>query len=69
MRYVRMKAAAPTKARYDHCLSRVVNRDFLLDTMEREQFRKLMREYEQLCGVRVLTYCVMSNHGHVLVVQ
>ena len=42
-----------------HCISRVVNRDFLLGTMEREQFRELMREYEQFCGVRVLTYCVM----------
>jgi REP element-mobilizing transposase RayT len=26
-----------------------------------------MREYEQFCGVRVLTYCVMSNHFHLLI--
>ena len=27
----------------------------------------LMREYERFCGVRVITYCVMSNHFHILV--
>ena len=26
-----------------------------------------MREYEDFCGVRIVTYCVMSNHFHVLV--
>ena len=26
-----------------------------------------MRVYERFCGVRVLTFCVMSNHFHVLV--
>jgi REP element-mobilizing transposase RayT len=25
-----------------------------------------MREYEEFCEVRVLTYCVMSNHFHIL---
>jgi putative transposase len=25
-----------------------------------------MREYEEFCEVRVLTYCIMSNHFHVL---
>ena len=28
---------------------------------------EILREYEEFCGVRVLTYCVMSNHFHVLV--
>ena len=25
-----------------------------------------MREYERFCGVKVVTYCVMSNHFHIL---
>jgi putative transposase len=25
-----------------------------------------MREYERFCGVRVLTYCIMSNHFPIL---
>ncbi len=35
--------------------------------MEREQFVQFMRGYEAFCGVRVLTYCILSNHFHVLV--
>ena len=46
MRYARMKPSAPTEAMYYHCISRVVNRDFLLGDVEREQFVKFMREYE-----------------------
>ena len=33
---------------------------------ERESFVRMMRLYEEFCGVRVLTYCVMSNHFHIL---
>ena len=49
-----------------HCLSRVVDRRFVLGDAEREQFVKYMRIYERFCGVRVLTFCVMSNHFHIL---
>ena len=49
-----------------HCISRVVNRDFVLQREEKEHFVALMRLYEQFCGVRVLTFCVMSNHFHIL---
>jgi REP element-mobilizing transposase RayT len=45
----------------------VVNRDFVLHEEEKEQFVRLMRRYERFCGVRVVTYCVMSNHFHILV--
>jgi REP element-mobilizing transposase RayT len=34
---------------------------------EKEQFVEFMRLYERFCGARVVTYCVMSNHFHVLV--
>ncbi len=52
---------------YYHCLSRVVDRRFIFGDAERERFVELMREYERFCGVRVLTFCVMSNHFHMLV--
>ncbi|MCK5924075.1 MAG: transposase, partial [Methylococcales bacterium] len=35
--------------------------------VEKEQFVRLMRLYEAFCGVRVLSFCVMSNHFHILV--
>lgn len=49
-----------------HCLSRVVDRRFVFGEVEREKFRTLMRMQENFTGCRVLTYCVMSNHFHVL---
>ncbi|MCX6857099.1 MAG: transposase [Verrucomicrobia bacterium] len=69
MRQRRLKAPANSysETAFYHCISRVVNRDFVLGDEEREEFVRLMRVYERLCGVRVVTYCVMSNHFHVLV--
>jgi REP element-mobilizing transposase RayT len=44
----------------------VVDRRFVLGNAEREQFVAYMRIYEQFCQVRVLAFCVMSNHFHIL---
>jgi putative transposase len=67
MRQARLKAPEGTEMAFYHCVSRVVNRDFVFGEAEREQFVRLMRVYERFCGVRVVTYCVMSNHFHLLV--
>ncbi len=67
MRQARLKAPDEHTVSYYHCISRVVNREFVFGDEEKEEFVKLQRLYEQFCGVRVLTYCVMSNHFHVLV--
>ena len=50
-----------------HCMSRVVDRRFVIGDAEKEKFVALMRLYEQFCQVRVLAFCVMSNHFHLLV--
>lgn len=50
-----------------HCYSRVVDRRMIFGEAEKEQFVVIMRLYERLCGVRVLTHCVMGNHFHLLV--
>ncbi|WP_081891441.1 transposase [Verrucomicrobium sp. BvORR106] len=52
---------------YYHCISRVVDRRFAFLDEEREQFVRLMRAYESFCQVRILSYCVMSNHFHIMV--
>ena len=49
-----------------HCISRIVDRRFVLDEREREHFRMLMRKMEVFSGCRVLSYCIMSNHFHLL---
>ena len=50
-----------------HCISRVVDRRFVFAERECEAFRMFMRMYENFSGCRVLSYCVMSNHFHLLV--
>ena len=49
-----------------HCISRVVDRRMVFGDDEREKFRTFMRMQEKFSGCRVLSYCVMSNHFHVL---
>ena len=49
-----------------HCISRVVDRRFVFGDDEREQFRMFMRMQENFSGCRVLSYCIMSNHFHIL---
>jgi REP element-mobilizing transposase RayT len=49
-----------------HVISRVVDRRFVLETEEKERFRTLMRMQENFTGCRVLSYCLMDNHFHLL---
>lgn len=67
MRQPRLKMPPSYSVACYHCISRIVDRQFLLGDEAKEQFVSLMREYERFCGVRVLTYCLMSNHFHILV--
>ena len=59
------KASAAKPAIY-HCVSRVVDRRFAFEDREGEHFRKFMRMQEKFSGCRVLSYCLMSNHFHIL---
>ena len=49
-----------------HCISRVVDRRFVLGAEEKEKFRTLMRIQEKFTGCRVTAYCLMDNHFHLL---
>ena len=50
-----------------HCMTRVVNGERLFGDREKEILRKMIWQVADFAGVEVLTYCVMSNHFHVLV--
>lgn len=50
-----------------HVVSRVVDRRFVFGEEEKVFFRRQLRKLEGFTGVRCLTYCVMSNHFHLLV--
>jgi REP element-mobilizing transposase RayT len=49
-----------------HCMSRVVERRLAFGADEKEKFRTFMRMTENFSGCRVLTYCLMGNHFHLL---
>ena len=49
-----------------HCISRIVGGQFLLDDIGKEKLRQLLWKQAAFCGVDIITYCLMSNHFHVL---
>jgi hypothetical protein len=49
-----------------HCVTRVVERRLAFGVDEKEQFRTYLRMYENFSGCRVLAYCLMCNHVHIL---
>jgi len=47
-------------------MTRTVNGERLFGDREKEVLRKMLWQVADFCGVELLTYCVMSNHFHVL---
>ena len=57
---------AAGKPVFYHVISRVVERRFAFGPEEKEKFRALMRLQEKFSGCRVVSYCLMCNHFHLL---
>jgi putative transposase len=51
-----------------HCLTRTVNGERLFDDTAKEILRRQLWIVGEFCGVRIVTYQVLGNHFHVLVV-
>ncbi len=49
-----------------HCVTRVVERRLACGPAEKEKFRTFMRMIEKFSGCRVVAYCLMCNHIHLL---
>jgi len=50
-----------------HCISRVVGGQRLLGSLEKEKLREMLWQQAEFSGVELITYCLMSNHIHLLV--
>jgi putative transposase len=59
-------ADSETKPAIYHCMARVVDKRFAFGSDDKERFRMYLRMMENFSGCRVLAYCVMCNHFHVL---
>jgi putative transposase len=53
-------------AAYYHVMNRILERRYILKDEVAEKFRALMRQVEAFSGVQVVTYCLMTNHVHLL---
>ena len=53
-------------AAYYHVMNRILERRYILKEDVAEKFRSLMRQVEAFSGVQVVTYCIMTNHVHLL---
>ncbi len=67
MRRARAFPVEGSQTGFFHCISRVVDRRFIMGDPEKATFRKILRQCEIFYGLRVFTYCIMSNHFHLLV--
>ncbi|WP_244651340.1 MULTISPECIES: transposase [unclassified Lentimonas] len=47
-------------------MTRTVNGEMLFKDREKEMLRKMLWQVAKFCGAEILTYCVMTNHFHVL---
>ena len=50
-----------------HLTSRIAHRVFFLKEDERNDFQELMLRVAHFCGLRLLGWCIMENHFHILV--
>ena len=50
-----------------HLIGRIARRAFFLDDEENTRFVERLWRVATFSGVEVLTYCIMSNHFHILV--
>ena len=48
-------------------MSRIVGGEWYLDNRAKEVLRRQIGRVSTFCGVEILTYCIMSNHFHLLV--
>jgi len=66
-RWIVVSHNAVEKPVFYHCISRVVDRKLVFGPDEKEKFRAFMRMQENFTGCRVVAYCLMCNHIHLLV--
>ena len=52
---------------YYHLINRCAFKQFLFEDSDKEVFVGMMRRMAVFSGIDILTYCVMSNHFHILV--
>ncbi len=50
-----------------HVMSRTAGGDYLFGDQEKEAFLRIMWRMARFSGIKILTYCLMDNHFHLLI--
>ena len=51
-----------------HVVYRGINKQRIFeDSEDYEKFLSILRKYQPICGYKIIAYCLMSNHIHLLI--
>jgi len=67
MRSARIKVSPEESEAAYHVISRTVNGERLFDDVSKEVLRKQIWQVSDYCGVQVVTYVILENHFHLVV--
>ena len=61
------KARKDMKTEYLHVMSQGINKEFIFRTDElKKKYKNLLKKYIEESNAKILSYCIMGNHAHVL---
>ena len=62
------KARVQSKTGIYHIMLRGINRQqIFIDNEDNIIFLRILEKYKSLCGYKMLAYCLMGNHIHLLI--
>ena len=62
----RVLGKGPLESYCYHVMSRTCGGEVFFDEVEKEALRRVIWRMAEFCGIKVLTYCLMGNHFHLL---
>ncbi|MCF7786298.1 MAG: transposase [Prosthecobacter sp.] len=62
----RVLGKGPLESYCYHVMSRTCGGEVFFDDIEKEALRRVIWRMAEFCGIKVLTYCLMGNHFHLL---
>jgi len=65
VRTPRIKLSSDEEEAVYHCISRTVNKEYLFGDTDKEVMRRQLWQVVDFCGVKLITYTLLSNHFHI----
>ncbi|MEZ5386732.1 MAG: transposase [Prosthecobacter sp.] len=62
----RILGKGPLESCCYHVMSRTCGGEIFFDDVEKEALRRVIWRMTEFCGIKVVTYCLMGNHFHLL---